>query len=132
MRVIAKKTLREFSKMYIKPIKTKADYESAIARLELVFDAKRGTPEGDELEVLSILIEKYEDEYYPIGLPDPVEAIKFRMEQLGYSSSNLENVVGENSQISDILSRKIKLSLELIRKLHKVLNIPTDVLITEY
>ena len=118
--------------MYIKPIKTKADYESAMARLELVFDAKRGTSEGDELEVLSILIEKYEDEYYPIGLPDPVEAIKFRMEQLGYSSSDLESVVGENSQISDILSRKIKLSLELIRKLHKVLNIPTDVLITEY
>ena len=70
--------------MYIKPIKTKADYESAMARLEFVFDAKRGTTEGDELEVLSILIEKYEDEYYPIGLPDPVEAIKFRMEQFSY------------------------------------------------
>ena len=127
-----KLTRLKFSKMYIKPIKTKADYESAMARLELVFDAKRGTAEGDELEVLSILIEKYEDAYYPIGLPDPVEAIKFRMEQLGYSSSDLESVVGENSQISDILSRKVKLSLELIRKLHKVLNIPTDVLITEY
>ena len=127
-----KLTLQKFNKMYIKPIKTEKDYEIAMTRLEVIFDAKRGTPEGDELEILSILIEKYENEHESIGLPDPVEAIKFRMEQLGYSSSDLENVVGTNSQISDILSRKIKLSLELIRKLHKVLNIPTDVLISEY
>ena len=101
-------------------------------RLEVLFDAKKGTPAGDELEVLSILIEKYEDEHFPIGLPDPIEAIKFRMEQLGYNQVDLAKVVGLKSRASEILNRKRKLSIDMIRQLHDKLHIPTDVLIQPY
>lgn len=118
--------------MTIKPIKTKKDYQVAINRLEAIFDARPGTPEGDELEVLGILIEKYEQEHYPIDYPDPIEAIKFRMEQLGYSQNDLAKVVGLKSRASEILNRKRKLTLEMIRQLHQALGIPTDVLIQSY
>lgn len=118
--------------MNIKPIKTEADYERALERLELIFDAKKGTDEGDELEVLGILIEKYENEHFPIALPDPIEAIKFRMEQLGYSQADLAKVVGLKSRASEILNKRRKLSLEMIRQLHEKMNIPTDVLIQAY
>lgn len=118
--------------MTIKPIKTKRDYQAAMNRLEVIFDARPGTPEGDELEVLGILIDKYEQEHYPIGYPDPIEAIKFRMEQLGYSQSDLAKVVGLKSRASEILSKKRKLTLEMIRQLHQGLGIPTDVLIQSY
>lgn len=118
--------------MEIKPIKTEQDYDQALERLEIIFDAKIGTSEGDELEVLGILIDNYENEHFPIGLPDPIEAIKFRMEQMGYTQSDLANIVGLKSRASEILNRKRKLSLEMIRKLHKVLHIPTDVLIQTY
>ena len=118
--------------MAIKPIKTKKDYQAAMNRLEVIFDARPGTPEGDELEVLGLLIDKYEQEYYPIGYPDPIEAIKFRMEQLGYSQSDLAKVVGLKSRASEILSKKRKLTLEMIRQLHQALGIPTDVLIQSY
>jgi len=118
--------------MAIKPIKTKKDYQAAMNRLEVIFDAKTGTQEGDELEVLGILIDKYEQENYPIGYPDPIEAIKFRMEQLGYSQSDLAKVVGLKSRASEILSKKRKLTLEMIRQLHQALGIPTDVLIQSY
>lgn len=118
--------------MDIKPIKTSKDYELALARLEVIFDAKKGTAEGDELEILGMLIDHYENEYFPIGFPDPVEAIKFRMEQLGYNQNDLANVVGLKSRASEILNRKRKLSLEMIRKIHNNLNIPTEVLIQAY
>jgi HTH-type transcriptional regulator/antitoxin HigA len=118
--------------MEIKPIKTDNDYNQALERLEIIFDAKNGTPEGDELEVLGILIDQYENEHFPIGMPDPIEAIKFRMEQMGYNQNDLANIVGLKSRASEILNRKRKLSLEMIRKLHKVLHIPTDVLIQTY
>lgn len=118
--------------MTIKPIKTKKDYQTALDRLELIFDAKPGTPEGDELEVLGILIDKYEHEHYPIEFPDPIEAIKFRMEQLGYSQSDLAKVIGLKSRASEILSKKRKLTLEMIRQLHQALGIPTNVLIQSY
>ena len=118
--------------MTVKPIRTKKDYNQALERLETIFDTKKRSPEGDELEVLSILIEKYEDEYFPIGLPDPIEAIKFRMEQLGYSQADLAKVVGLKSRASEILNKKRKLSLEMIRQLHDKLKIPTDVLIQTY
>lgn len=118
--------------MKIKPIKNKQDYQHALLRLEKVFDAKKGTPEGDELEILGILIEKYEDEYFPVSLPDPVEAIKFRMEQLGYSQNDLAEVIGLKSRASEILSKKRKLSLEMIRNLHDRMKIPTEVLIQAY
>lgn len=118
--------------MKIKPIKTKKDYDQALERLELIFDAKRGTDEGDELEVLGILIEQYENERFPIDLPDPIEAIKFRMEQMGYTQTDLANAVGLKSRASEILNKKRKLSLEMIRQLHDKFNIPTDVLIQSY
>jgi HTH-type transcriptional regulator/antitoxin HigA len=123
--------LKQF-KMNIKPIKTKKDYEQALERLEKIFDAKKGTPKGDELEILGILIDNYEMEKFPIGFPDPVEAIKFRMEQLGYNQTDLANVVGLKSRASEILNRKRKLSLEMIRQIHAGLNIPTEVLIQAY
>ena len=118
--------------MNVKPIKTKKDYQQALGRLEIIFDAKKGTKEGDELEILGILIDQYENEHFPIDLPDPIEAIKFRMEQLGYTQTDLAKVVGLKSRASEILSGKRKLSLEMIRQLHDKLNIPTDVLIQAY
>ena len=118
--------------MTIKPIKTKKDYQQALARLEIIFDAKKGSPKGDELEILGMLVDNYENESFPIGFPDPVEAIKFRMEQLGYNQSDLANVVGLKSRASEILSKKRKLSLEMIRQIHDKLNIPTEVLIQAY
>jgi HTH-type transcriptional regulator/antitoxin HigA len=118
--------------MTLRLIKTKKDYQDALARLEVIFDSKPRTPQGDELEVLGILIDKYEKENYPIGFPDPIEAIKFRMEQLGYSQSDLAKVVGLKSRASEILNKKRKLTLDMIRNLHEALNIPTDVLIQSY
>lgn len=118
--------------MEIKPIKTEQDYSKALERLELIFDAKKDTPEGDELEILGILIDRYENENFAIDLPDPIEAIKFRMEQMGYNQNDLANIVGLKSRASEILNRKRKLSLEMIRKIHEALHIPTDVLIQTY
>ncbi len=118
--------------MTIKPIKTRKDYQQALERLEQLFDAKKNSKEGDELEVLGILIEKYEDEHFPVGLPDPIEAIKFRMEQLGYNQSDLAKVIGLKSRASEILSKKRKLTLEMVRLLHNSLNIPSEVLIQAY
>src|ERR1700744_3893530 len=112
----------------IKPIKTEREYNQTIGRLETIFEAKKGTPEGDELEVLGILIEKYEDEHFPIGFPDPVEAIKFRMEQMGYNQTDLAKIIGLKSRASEILNRKRKLTLDMVRLLHDKLHIPTDVL----
>lgn len=118
--------------MNLKPIKTKKDYQQALQRLEVIFDAKKCSSQGDELEILSILIDQYENQHFPIDLPDPIEAIKFRMEQLGYNQTDLAKVVGLKSRASEILSGKRKLSLEMIRQLHEKLNIPTDVLIQAY
>ena len=118
--------------MEIKPIKTKKDYEWALERLEDIFDAKSGTPKGDELELLSILIENYEREHYPIELPDPIEAIKFRMEQMGYEQKDLAKVLGQESRASEILNKKRKLSLGMIRQLYERMNIPANVLIQTY
>ena len=118
--------------MNIRPIKTELDYDKALERLEIIFDAKKGTKEGDELEILSILIEKYEKENYPIEMPDPIEAIKFRMEQLGMKQKDLAEVVGSKSRVSEILNRKRKLTIEMIRNLSQKLNIPSEVLIQNY
>ncbi len=118
--------------MTIKPIKNEQDYQDAIGRLEVIFDAKKGSVEGDELEILGILIEKYEDEHFPIGFPDPIEAIKFRMEQMGYNQSDLANIVGLKSRASEILNKKRKLTLEMVRLLHDSMKIPTEVLIQAY
>ena len=118
--------------MSIKPIKTKKDYQAALARLETIFDAQPGTPEGDELEVLGILIDHYEQAHFRIDYPDPIEAIQFRMEQLGYNQNDLAKVIGLKSRSSEILNKKRKLTLEMIRQLHQALGISTDVLIQRY
>ena len=123
---------QKFKYMTLRLIKTKKDYQTALNRLEVIFDARPGTPQGDELEVLGILIDKYEQENYPIDFPDPIEAIKFRMEQLGYNQSDLANIVGLKSRASEILSKKRKLTLDMIRNLHDTLHIPTNVLIQSY
>ncbi|MBL0341869.1 MAG: helix-turn-helix domain-containing protein [Bacteroidetes bacterium] len=115
-----------------KVIKTEKDYQFALKRLEVIFDAKKGSKYGDELELLSLLIDNFEKEKFPMDLPDPIEAIKFRMEQLGYTQKDLTDVIGLKSRVSEILNKKRKLSLEMIRKLHQVLGIPTDVLVREY
>ena len=112
--------------MNIQLIKTENDYNQALKRLELIFDAKKGTEQGDELEVLGMLIDQYENEHFPI------EAIKFRMEQMGYNQNDLAKILGFKSRASEVLNRKRKLSLEMIRQLHIGLNIPTDVLIQTY
>lgn len=118
--------------MTIKPIKNEKDYEQALLRLEAIFDAKPNTAEGDELEVLGILIDEYEQSHFPIGLPDPIEAVKFRMEQMGYTQNDLANVIGLKSRASEVLNKKRKLSLNMIRNLHNQMNIPTEVLIQPY
>ena len=118
--------------MKLKPIKSENDYNQALQRLEKIFDAKPETKEGDELEILGILIENYEQEHFPIELPDPIEAIKFRMEQLDYSQNDLAEVIGLKSRASEILNKKRKLSLEMIRKLTEKLHIPSEVLIQAY
>lgn len=118
--------------MNIKPIKTERDYKKALKRLEDIFDARPGTKEGDELDILGLLIQHYEDEHYPIEMPDPIEAIKFRMEQMGYKQKDLEDIIGYKGRVSEILNRKRKLTLEMIRSLHEKLNIPLESLIKAY
>ena len=118
--------------MKILPIRNEKDYQNALNRLEEIFDAKKGTEDGDELEILSILIDRYENELFPIGMPDPIEAIKFRMEQMGMKQKDLAEVVGFKSRVSEILSKKRKLTLGMIRKLNVTLHIPTEVLIQDY
>lgn len=118
--------------MKISPIRNEEDYQNALERLELIFDAKKGTEEGDELEILSILIDQYEKVNFPIDMPDPIEAIKFRMEQLGMQQKDLAEMVGYKSRVSEILNKKRKLTLDMIRKINSTLNISTEVLIQEY
>lgn len=118
--------------MKIRPIRNEEDYQNALGRLEVIFEAKKGTEQGDELEILSILIDNYENENFPIELPDPIEAIKFRMEQLGMKQKDLAEMVGFKSRVSEILNKKRKLTLKMIRKLNMTLHIPTEVLIQDY
>jgi len=112
-----------------KIIKTEADYESALIKVEGLMSAKEGTPEADELELWSLIVEEYEDRVYPIDPPDPIDAIKFRMDQMGLTPSDLTKYLGSKSRVSEVLNRKRPLSLAMIRKLHEGLGIPADVLI---
>lgn len=118
--------------MTIKPIHTEEDYLKALDRLEEIFNAEIGTESGDELEILSVLIERYEEERFPIDLPDPISAIEFRMEQLGMKPKDLAEVVGYKSRVSELLSKKRKLSLAMIRKISVALGIPAEVLVQDY
>jgi HTH-type transcriptional regulator/antitoxin HigA len=120
--------------MEIKLIKTKKEYTIAIKTVEELFAAgvKKGTSQGNQLEVLLLLIEKYEDEHHAVDAPDPVEAIKFRMEQMDLKPKDLEPIIGNKSLVSKILNKKRSLSLAMIRGIHEKLHISTDVLIQEY
>ena len=112
-------------------IKTEAQYEGALARIEKVFDAKPGTPKGDELELLLLLVETYEASAYPIDLPDPITALRFRMEQQGLKPKDLIPYIGSKSKVSEVLSGQRPLSLTMIRKLVTGLHLPPDVALRE-
>ena len=117
--------------MNIQPIHNDADLDRAFARLEMLWDAQPGTSEADELEVLSILIEKYEDEHYPAVPSDPIEAIKFRMEQMGLTNKDLSPFIGRSGRVFEVLNRKRKLTINMIKKLHDGLKIPYESLLGE-
>lgn len=120
--------------MEIRPIKTKADYEAAFEEIERLLDlgVEPDTPEGDRFEVLTTLVEAYEDEHYPIPLPDPIEAIKYYMESRGLSRADLEPFIGTRARVSEILNRRRSLSIGMIRKLESELGIPAEILIQPY
>ncbi|MEM0519684.1 helix-turn-helix domain-containing protein [Aequorivita flava] len=118
--------------MELKPIKTDKDYRDALERLEIIFDAPINTKEGDEAEILSLLIENYENEHYPIEAPDPIEAIKIRMEELNMRQKDLVGIIGGKSRVSEILNRKKKLTVDMIRDLERILQISASVLISNY
>jgi HTH-type transcriptional regulator/antitoxin HigA len=113
----------------IKPIKTQVDYDKTLQRIEQLMEAEPNTPAFDELDVLTTLVEAYEDQHFSINLPDPISAIKFRMEQQGLKQSDLVPYIGSPSKVSEVLSGKRTLSLSMIRSLHHNLNIPLEVLI---
>jgi HTH-type transcriptional regulator/antitoxin HigA len=118
--------------MQIKPIKTVEDNKAALARIEQLWDAEPNTPEGDELEVLATLVSAFEEEHYPIEAADPIEAIKFRMEQQGLEDKDLVPFLGQRSRVTEVMNRKRGLSIAMIRKLNIGLKIPVDCLIQEY
>jgi HTH-type transcriptional regulator/antitoxin HigA len=113
----------------LKPIRTEADHERAMAEVERLWGAKSGTPEGDRLDILVTLIEAYEKEAYPFDPPDPIEAIQFRMEQLGLTRKDLEPFIGSRARVAEVMNRKRGLSIEMIRRLNEGLGISGDVLI---
>lgn len=115
--------------MTIAPIKTARDYERTLRRIEALMDAKPDSKAGDELDVLTTLVEAYEAKHHPIYPPDPIEAIKFRMDQLGMTRKDLESLLGGRGRVSEILARKRGLSLEMIRRLHRELRIPLESLV---
>ena len=116
--------------MNIKPIHTPEGLTAALARVEQLWGAQIGSPEGDELEILAVLIEKYEAEHFPMPASDPVEAIKFRMEQMGLTARDLEPFIGTSGRVSEVLNHKRKLSLAMIKRLHDGLSIPYERLLT--
>ncbi|SFE19078.1 helix-turn-helix domain-containing protein [Thermophagus xiamenensis] len=118
--------------MVLKPIKTESDYRAALKRLEYLFDAKPGTPESDELEILGLMVDEYEKKYYPIEAPDPIEAIKIRMEEMHLRQVDLVPEIGGKSRVSEVLNRKRRLTVEMIRKLSTRLNLQTDLLVQNY
>ncbi len=117
--------------MNIQPIKTEQDYDKSLAEIEEFWGAKEGTENGDKLDILLILVDDYEKIHYPILPPDPIQAIKFRMEQMNLSRKDLEPYIGGRGRVSEILNYQRKLSLNMIRSLHSNLSIPLENLISE-
>ena len=118
--------------MDIRPIRTEADYRAALKEVESLWDAEPGTLEGDQVEVLSTLIEAYEERHHPIPPPDPIAAILFMMEQKGLTRRDIEPAIGSRASVSEILNRRRPLTLPMVRALSALLNIPTDVLVQRY
>ena len=118
--------------MNIKLIKTESDYQAALKRLEIIFDAEIGTQESDEADILGLIIDDYEKKHYPIETPDPIEAIKIRMEEMQLKQVDLVNEIGGKSRVSEILNRKRKLTVEMIRKLTHRLSLSPNILINDY
>jgi len=118
--------------MEIKPIKTEKDYDKALKRLELIFDAAPNSKDGDEAEILSLLIDNYENKHYPIDSPDPIEAIKIRMEEMNLKQKDLVGIIGGKSRVSEVLNKKKKLTVEMIRELEQILHISASVLVNNY
>ncbi|UVK41788.1 transcriptional regulator [Mesorhizobium sp. AR07] len=113
----------------LKPIRSEADYEEALTEVERLWGAKSGTPEGDRLDVLATLIDVYETRHYPMDPPDPIEAIRFRMEQQGLTRKDLEPFIGARGRVAEVMNRKRSLSIDMIRQLHDKLGISAEVLI---
>ena len=118
--------------MNIKPIKNEQNYQESLSIIESLMNAKPNTPQMDKLEVLTTLVESYEEQYYKLDAPDPIEAIKFRMEQDGLKQKDLISIVGSKSRVSEILNKKRKLTIEMIRNLHNQLHIPIESLFLDY
>ncbi len=118
--------------MELKPIKTEIDYRESLKRLEEIFDAKLGTPESDELEILGLMVDDYENKHFPIDAPDPIEAIKIRMEEMNLKQVDLISEIGGKSRVSEVLNRKRRLTVEMIRKLAIRLNLSSNLLISDY
>jgi len=116
--------------MTIRPIKTKKDYRAALKKIDELFNAKPNTPEGDLLDVLVTLVEAYEQKHHPIGPPNPIEAIKFRMEQLGLKQSDLAEAIGGKNRVSEILSGKRELTVKMMRALHTKFKVPAESLLS--
>jgi HTH-type transcriptional regulator/antitoxin HigA len=115
--------------MKIHPIRTETDYDAALSEVERLWGSKSGTPKGDRLDVLLVLIENYESKHHPIDPPDPVDAIKFRMEQMNLTRKELEPLIGSRGRVAEVLNRRRPLSLAMIRNLHNELDIPLESLI---
>jgi len=118
--------------MNIRPIKTEADYRAALSEIENLFDATPNTPRGDQLEVLTTLVEAYEENHYAIPAPDPIEAVLYHMESRGLTRKDLEPYIGHRARVSEILNRKRPLTLRMIQRLHSELGVPAEVLLTPY
>jgi len=113
----------------LKPIRSKAAYEAALVEIERLWGARLGTAEGNRLDILATLIDAYENEHYPMDPPDPIEAIKFRMEQQGLTRKDLEGILGSRTRVAEVLNRRRGLSINMIRRLHEKLGISLEVLI---
>ncbi len=118
--------------MNLKPIKTDADYKAALNRLEEIFDAPIDSPESDELDILGLIVDDYENKHYPIEAPDPIEAIKIRMEEMQLKQKDLVNEIGGKSRVSEVLNRKRRLTIDMVRNLTTRLNLSANLLIKEY
>jgi HTH-type transcriptional regulator / antitoxin HigA len=117
--------------MNVHPIRTEADYDTALAEVERLWGSKAGTPRGDRLDVLLILIQDYESKHHPVDPPDPVDAINFRMEQMNLTRKDLEPLIGPRGRVAEVLNRRRPLSLTMIRNLHRKLHIPLESLISD-